>query len=67
MYVVDSFSTSIIAAVTYGYEVLSDDDPFARLVKEMGHAVSHCGPIGGTPVDLFPICTSHPVLGHSLS
>jgi len=27
MYVVDSFSTSIIAAVTYGYEVLSDDDP----------------------------------------
>jgi len=58
MYAVDSFS--IIAAVTYGYEVLSDDDPFARFVKERGHAVSRWGPIGGTPVDLFPICTSHP-------
>jgi len=58
MYAVDSFS--IIAAVTYRYEVLSDDDPFAQLVKERGHAVSHCGPIGDTPVDLFPICTPHP-------
>jgi len=62
MYAVDSFSTSIIVAITYGYEVLSDDDPFAQLVKEMGHAASHCGPIGGTPVDLFPICTPHPVM-----
>ena len=58
MYVVDSFS--IIAAITYRYEVLSNNNPFAQLVKERDHAISHCGPIGGTPVDLFPICISHP-------
>lgn len=61
-YVFDSFSTSIISAVVYGYEVLSDDDPYLQLSRESGYALSHCGPPNGTPVDLFPICMSRSIL-----
>ena len=57
-HVLDSFSTSIVSAIAYGYEVLSDDDPYLQLARESGYALSHCGAPGGTPVDLFPICTS---------
>ena len=60
-HVLDSFSTSIVSAIAYGYEVLSDDDPYLQLARESGYALSHCGPPGGTPVDLFPICTSRSV------
>ena len=61
-HVLDSFSTSIVSAIAYGYEVLSDDDPYLQLARGSGYALSHCGPPGGTPVDLFPICTSRSVL-----
>lgn len=50
----DSFATS---SITYGQEVLSDDDPYVQLVAEGSIAISQCGTPGSTPVDLFPICT----------
>ena len=53
----DSFATSIITSITYGQEVLSDDDPYVQLVAEGSIAISQCGTPGSTPVDLFPICT----------
>lgn len=40
--------------ITFGHEIVSDDDPYLEIARESGHALSHCGPIGSTPVDLFP-------------
>lgn len=49
------FSTSIIISITYGHEILSDDDPYVQLAAENRYVITHCGTPGGTPVDLFPI------------
>ncbi len=56
-----SFSTAIIMQVTFGHEIVSDNDPYLELAWESGYAVTHCGPIGNTPVDLFPVrkCTQN--------
>lgn len=62
--VLDSFSTSIIISITYGHEILSDDDPYVQLAAENRYVITHCGTPGGTPVDLFPICTLSSAIGH---
>ncbi|KAJ3574043.1 hypothetical protein NP233_g2018 [Leucocoprinus birnbaumii] len=49
------FSTSIIMSIAYGHEILSDDDPYVQIAADSGYSLSHCGPAGSTPVDLFPI------------
>ncbi len=41
--------------VAYGHEIVSDDDPYVEIAKDSGYALTHCGPPGGTPVDMFPI------------
>lgn len=41
--------------VVYGHQILSNDDPHIKMAEEGAHALSHCGPPGGTPVDLFPL------------
>lgn len=50
-----SFSTAIIMQVAFGHEVVSDDDPYLEIARQCAYAVSNCGPIGNTPVDLFPL------------
>ncbi|KAG7094717.1 hypothetical protein E1B28_005537 [Marasmius oreades] len=40
--------------VVYGHQVKSDDDAFMQLANSFVDAASNSGPIGNTPVDLFP-------------
>ncbi|KAF5347272.1 hypothetical protein D9756_009969 [Leucocoprinus leucothites] len=54
------FSAAIIIRIAYGHEIKSDDDPYIKIVEDTGHAVTHCGPPGSTPVDLFPILQYFP-------
>lgn len=54
--VFDSFATSIVLHIAYGHEILSEDDPYVQITADSSYAITHCGPPGGTPVDLFPIC-----------
>ncbi|KAF7424559.1 hypothetical protein PC9H_009866 [Pleurotus ostreatus] len=49
------FSTSIIMRVTYGHQILSDDDEYLALANTIQESASEVGVPGGTPVDLFPI------------
>lgn len=41
--------------VTYGHQILSDDDEYVKLANISLESVSEVGVPGGTPVDLFPI------------
>jgi hypothetical protein len=50
------FSTNGIARIVYGYDMFLDaDDTLDRLARDHSYIFTHCGPMGGTPVDLFPI------------
>ncbi|KAF4596650.1 hypothetical protein EYR38_008037 [Pleurotus pulmonarius] len=49
------FSTSIIMRVTYGHQILSDDDEYVGLANAVQESASEVGALGRTPVDLFPI------------
>ncbi|KAJ3574049.1 hypothetical protein NP233_g2020 [Leucocoprinus birnbaumii] len=54
------FSTSIIIRIAYGHEIKSDDDPYIKIAEDSGYALTHCGPPGGTPIDLFPALQHFP-------
>lgn len=50
------FGTGIVAQIAYGHDMFLDtDDTYNELIRANNYNVTHCGPIGGTPVDLFPI------------
>lgn len=53
--VLGSFATSIVLYIAYGHEILSDADPYVQITADSSYAITHCGPPGGTLVDLFPI------------
>jgi len=53
--VLGSFATSIALHIAYGHEILSDADPYVQITADSSYAITHCGPPGGTLVDLFPI------------
>lgn len=50
------FSTAIIMEIGYGHQIVSNDDPYLKMADDASRATAESGPIGGTPVDLFPIC-----------
>lgn len=53
-----SFGTSIAVRIAYGHDMfLETDDTYNELIRAHDHNMTHCGPIGATPVDLFPIRT----------
>ncbi|KXN91602.1 O-methylsterigmatocystin oxidoreductase [Leucoagaricus sp. SymC.cos] len=54
------YSTSIIMRITYGHEIVSDNDHYMKIAEDSGYALTHCGPAGATPVDLFPILQYFP-------
>lgn len=69
-----SFATSVVLHIAYGHEILSDVDPYVQITADSSYAITHCGPPGGTLVDLFPIrrsllskVTIHQVHGSSHS
>ncbi|KAG5653174.1 hypothetical protein H0H81_001891 [Sphagnurus paluster] len=53
-YVLNRFSAAIIMGITYGQQIKSDDDPFVKLVNEVGIAFTHAGSIGANVLDIFP-------------
>ncbi|KAJ3574063.1 hypothetical protein NP233_g2019 [Leucocoprinus birnbaumii] len=46
--------------VAYGHEINSNDDPYLKIAEDSGYALTHCGPVGATPVDLLPILQYFP-------
>ncbi|KAF9262304.1 cytochrome P450 [Marasmius fiardii PR-910] len=48
------FTVSNIVRVAYGHQVKSDEDVFMQFANVLTDAASNSGPIGNTPVDLFP-------------
>ncbi|KAF9261873.1 cytochrome P450 [Marasmius fiardii PR-910] len=47
-------TVSNIVRATYGHQVKSDEDIFMQFAEVMANAAYSSGPIGNTPVDLFP-------------
>ncbi|KAJ8522782.1 hypothetical protein ONZ45_g656 [Pleurotus djamor] len=56
---IQRYTTSIVLRITYGYQVLSDDDDFLKLIDFFGEIQKQSGPPGGTLIDLFPIRTHY--------
>lgn len=53
------FGTGIVLRIAYGHDVfLEPDDTYDDIVRRNGYNMTHCGPVGGTPIDLFPIRAS---------
>ncbi|KAJ8480992.1 hypothetical protein ONZ45_g15455 [Pleurotus djamor] len=52
---IQRYATSIVLRITYGYQVVSDDDDFLKLIDFFGEIQKQSGPPGGTLIDLFPI------------
>ncbi|ESK88498.1 cytochrome p450 [Moniliophthora roreri MCA 2997] len=54
------FTTSNIMRAAFGHQIKSNDDPFLELGKAVSYALNNSGPIGNTPVDLFPLLRYFP-------
>ncbi|KAF8056984.1 hypothetical protein FPV67DRAFT_1430925 [Lyophyllum atratum] len=44
----------IIMHITYGHQIASHDDPYMKLVDELGSALTQAGPVGASILDFFP-------------
>ncbi|KAK7041425.1 hypothetical protein VNI00_009291 [Paramarasmius palmivorus] len=51
---VHRFTISNILRVTFGKQIKADDDPFMKLAQDLSRVINNSGPIGNTPVDMFP-------------
>ncbi|KXN82394.1 O-methylsterigmatocystin oxidoreductase [Leucoagaricus sp. SymC.cos] len=54
------FATAIVVRIAFGHDILSADDPYAKITGSNSYILHHCGPPGGTPVDLFPFLQYFP-------
>ncbi|KAF8074619.1 cytochrome P450 [Lyophyllum atratum] len=54
------FSTAVIIDIAYGHQAVSIDDPYIKIAADCSRAAADGGPIGGTPVDLFPVLEHFP-------
>ncbi|KAL4247551.1 cytochrome P450 monooxygenase [Abortiporus biennis] len=54
------YATSVIMEIAYGHEIVSDDDPYLQIAKEVNNVVTGAGDPGATPPDLFPILKKLP-------
>ncbi|KAF8073622.1 cytochrome P450 [Lyophyllum atratum] len=54
------YTTAIIVDVTYGHQIVSNDDPYVKIANACGRAAATSGPPGGTPIDLFPVLKYFP-------
>ncbi|KAH8114944.1 cytochrome P450 [Phellopilus nigrolimitatus] len=57
---VHRMSTGSLLMVTYGHEVVSDDDYVTKIAVDALSRTSESGTAGATPVDFFPICNYVP-------
>ncbi|KAG6860651.1 hypothetical protein C0995_009016 [Termitomyces sp. Mi166 len=54
------FSTSLITDIVYGYQLQESNDPYLEIIDGCSRAAVESGPMGGTPIDLFPILRNFP-------
>ncbi|KAG6832009.1 hypothetical protein H0H92_006045 [Tricholoma furcatifolium] len=54
------FSTAVVVEISYGHQIISNDDPYFEIAEECGKIAADSGPPGATPVDLFPILRHFP-------
>ncbi|EJD06403.1 cytochrome P450 [Fomitiporia mediterranea MF3/22] len=51
---IHNFIAGTIISVTYGHEIVKENDPYVELVEEAAHIVSSSGNVGTTLLDVFP-------------
>ncbi|KNZ76528.1 O-methylsterigmatocystin oxidoreductase [Termitomyces sp. J132] len=49
------FSTSIISQVSYGHQIVSEDDQYFKISQECCQKANELGPLGITPIDILPL------------
>ncbi|KAF9002130.1 cytochrome P450 [Cyathus striatus] len=54
------FSTSLVAKIAYGRDIISDDDPYIEMSDTAMDSLIACGPLGSTPVDFMPFLRYFP-------
>ena len=55
MYIITRFSTAVILRIGHGREIISDDDPYLKIMSDVTYSVTHCAAPMSNLVDLLPI------------
>ena len=49
------FSTAVILRIDHGHDIISDDDPYLKIMSDVTYSVTHCAAPLSNIVDLLPI------------
>ena len=49
------FSTAIILRIDHGHDIISDDDPYLKIMSDITYTITHCATPMSNIVDLLPI------------
>ncbi|KAF8156552.1 cytochrome P450, partial [Crassisporium funariophilum] len=49
------FSTAVILRINYGHEIVSNEDPYLKIMSDVGYCITNCASPGSNLVDLIPI------------
>ncbi|KAF8885537.1 cytochrome P450 [Gymnopilus junonius] len=49
------FATAVILRINYGHELISNNDPYFKVVSDAAYCIVHCATPGSNLVDLLPI------------
>ncbi|KDR72308.1 hypothetical protein GALMADRAFT_102042 [Galerina marginata CBS 339.88] len=49
------FSSAIILRIAYGHEIKSNNDPYLKIISDVGYCITNCAAPGSNLVDLVPI------------
>jgi hypothetical protein len=51
----DRYALEIIVKIAHGHTIVSEDDPYLTQAYTAHEAIDSAGPVGSTPIDMFPI------------
>ena len=49
------FSTAVILRIDHGHDIISDDDPYLKIMSDVTYSNTHCAAPMSNIVDLLPI------------
>lgn len=59
--ILQKLGTAIVVRIGFGHDMFREADPvYDTLATKHKYTISHCGPVGATPVDLFPFLRFFP-------
>ena len=53
--IITRFSTAVILRIDHGHDIISDDDPYLKIMSDVTYSVTHCAAPMSNIVDLLPI------------